>query len=123
PAVHLHRFMLRGTGAKQGTMKAGAEIRSIVRFQNLNLNDDVYEISGKFDLIFCRNVLIYFRPELKARVIETLLERLEPDGYLLLGHAESLNGLSDRARSAFATVYSHAQYGGPSSSAQSVARN
>jgi chemotaxis protein methyltransferase CheR len=121
PPVHLRRFMLKGTGAKHGTMKAGAEIRAIVRFQHLNLNDEVYDVRGKFHLVFCRNVLIYFKPELKARVIERLLDRLDPDGYLLLGHAESLNGLSDRARSEFATVYSHVTPRDLSSNARSVA--
>ena len=104
-------------------MKAGVEIRAMVRFHHLNLNDDLYDVNGKFHLVFCRNVLIYFRPELKIRVVEKLLDRVEPNGYLLLGHAESLNGLSDRARSAFATIYSHVSQGDRTSNARSGALN
>ena len=49
---------------------------------------------GQFDVIFCRNVLIYFDTESRKRVIETFYERLQPGGYLMLGHSESLLHLS-----------------------------
>ena len=86
-------------------MKAGPEIRSIVRFQRVNLNQDRYPVAGPFDLVFCRNVLIYFDVVSKARVVHRLLDQLAPGGYLFLGHAESLTGLTDRGRSVGPTVY------------------
>jgi chemotaxis protein methyltransferase CheR len=91
PAPYLKRFMLRGVRAQLGSMKAGPEIRSAVRFERLNLNHDSYPLPGSFDLVFCRNVLIYFDAAGKERVLARLGDRLAPDGYLFLGHAESLN--------------------------------
>ncbi len=108
PLGYLRAYMLKGTGAQAGKMKAGPEIRSVVRFERLNLNDEVYAVTGLFDLIFCRNVLIYFEAASRARVIGRLLTHLAPDGFLFLGHAESLGGLSNRARSVATTVYTHA---------------
>ena len=86
-------------------MKAGSDVRPLVRFQRLNLNDEVYSVTGRFDLIFCRNVLIYFGAESKAHVVQRLLDRLEPNGYLFLGHAEGLTNMTGRAKSVAPTVY------------------
>ena len=105
PTRYLKAFMLRGTGSRVGTMKASPAIRSIVRFERLNLNDATYPALGLFDLIFCRNVLIYFGAETKTRVIDRLLNHLAPSGYLFLGHAETLNGVTDQVRSVMPTVY------------------
>ena len=58
-----------------------------------------------FDLIFCRNVLIYFERQAKITVVERLLDRLDPRGYLFLGHAESLGGFTVKARPVLPTVY------------------
>ncbi len=107
PERYLKAFMLRGTRSREGKMKAGPEIRSIVRFEKLNLNDEVYHLGGRFDLIFCRNVLIYFDTESKTRVIHRLLNYLAPDGYLFLGQVETLKGLTDGVRSVIPTVYVH----------------
>jgi len=105
PDKHLKQYMLRGTGAQRGKMKAGAEIRSLIRFQRLNLNDERYQTSGRFDAIFCRNVLIYFDTPSRSRVIERLIDRLAPSGYLFVGHAESLSGITDRVRHVMPTIY------------------
>jgi chemotaxis protein methyltransferase CheR len=108
PLGHLKAFMLRGTGAQEGVMKAGPGIRSVLRFARVNLNEARYPVGGPFDLVFCRNVLIYFDSASKARVVSRLLGQLAPEGHLFLGHAESLAGLTDRARSVGPTVYVHA---------------
>ena len=106
PDRYLKSFMLRGVLSEEGMMKAGAEIQQVVRFERLNLFDEAtYPRSGPFDLIFCRNVLIYFQPETKALVIRGLLKCLAPEGYLFVGHSESLNQVSDRIRSLIPTVY------------------
>ncbi|TAK01055.1 MAG: protein-glutamate O-methyltransferase CheR [Candidatus Manganitrophaceae bacterium] len=105
PPQYLKPFMLRGTRSQEGKIKAGPEIRSVVRFDRLNLNEDGYPFSGPFDLIFCRNVLIYFDTESKKRVLDRLLRSLSPAGHLFIGHAESLTGLGDRVRSVIPTVY------------------
>ena len=111
PPAYLKRFMLRGKGEHFEEMKAGPEIRAAVRFSQLNLNTGPYSIAGDFDLIFCRNVLIYFNAASKERAVRQLLARLVPDGYLFLGHAETLNGLVEQPvpsaapRAAIPTVY------------------
>ena len=105
PQDYLKKFMLKGTGEQSGHMKAGAELRSVVRFERLNLNDDEYPVPGNLDLIFCRNVLIYFDTGSRARVIQRLVDRLAPNGFLFVGHAESLTGVTDRVRYVVPTIY------------------
>jgi chemotaxis protein methyltransferase CheR len=114
PQDYLKAFMLRGTGARQNVMKARPGLRSILRFERVNLNEGRYPVPGPFDLVLCRNVLIYFDAASRARVVCQLLERLAPDGYLFLGHAESLNSLTERVRSVGPTVYVHAASANPS---------
>jgi chemotaxis protein methyltransferase CheR len=109
PGPFLKSFMLRGTGAEEGRMKAGPRIRSRVRFERLNLNSDPFLLRERFDLVLCRNVLIYFDGPGKARVLSRLVERLDERGYLLLGHAETVTGLGARTRSVGPTVYVHAE--------------
>ncbi len=96
-------------------MKASSELRSVVRFSQLNLNDPAHPIQGRFDLILCRNTMIYFDPESRLRSVHRLLDLLAPDGLLMLGHAESLNDLTDRVRSVIPTVYRLAARGSPRS--------
>jgi chemotaxis protein methyltransferase CheR len=105
PDPHLKRFMLRGIGSRAGTIKAGKEIRKLIRFEQLNLSHDTYAVRGRFDLIFCRNVLIYFHKKSRLRVIDRLLGHLESSGLLFLGHAESLWGHDTCVRSVIPAVY------------------
>jgi chemotaxis protein methyltransferase CheR len=109
PTPYLKAFMLEGTGPEKGRMKAGPEIRSLVTFSRMNLNSRPYPVRGVFDIIFCRNVLIYFNAATKVNVVEELLSHLAPSGLLLLGHAESLHGLTERARSVGPTIYAPLQ--------------
>lgn len=105
PERYLKAFMRKGVRTEAGKMKAGPEIASVIRFERLNLNESAYSVGDCFDLIFCRNVLIYFDVGSKARVVDRLLDHLSPDGYFFLGHAESLHGLSERARTLGPTIY------------------
>lgn len=114
-APYLRAFMLRGVGSQDGLMKAGPEVRSVVRFARLNLNQRAWPGLGRFDLVFCRNVLIYFDPPTKDRVVVQILGHLEPDGLLLLGHAESLSGMANRLRPVLPTVYARAGQAAPAS--------
>lgn len=93
PRPYLERYMLKGIRSQQGKMTAGPEIRSVVRFRHLNVNDDNLALTDSFDLIFCRNVLIYFDAKSKERAVHRILKHLAPTGYLFLGHSERLNGL------------------------------
>lgn len=72
-----------------GMMRVREGVRKNVTFRHLNLLDS-YTLLGKFDIIFCRNVLIYFSPEVKAKIIRQFAQALNPRGYLFLGASESL---------------------------------
>ncbi|KXS51443.1 MAG: chemotaxis protein methyltransferase CheR [Marinobacter sp. T13-3] len=81
------------TASSNGGWQIKPQIKSMVEFRELNLLDR-YTL-GKFDIIMCRNVLIYFSAELKRDILTRLHAALNPGGYLILGASESLNGLSD----------------------------
>jgi chemotaxis protein methyltransferase CheR len=104
PLRYRKAFMLRGDGSQEGKMAARPELSSLIRFAQINLNHDSYPVGGRFDLIFCRNVLIYFDQPSKRRIIHRLLDRLDPAGFFFLGHSESLTQF-DRVRAAGPTVY------------------
>jgi chemotaxis protein methyltransferase CheR len=70
------------------------EIRAMVQFRPINLLND-FKPLGTFDLVFCRNVLIYFDQETKTRVLERIARQMAPDGTLVLGAAETVVGLTD----------------------------
>jgi len=104
PLPYRKAFLLRGSGAQEGKIAAREELRAIIHFARLNLHHDSYSIPGRFEAIFCRNVLIYFDGPAKQRIIHRLLDRLEPHGLLFLGHAEGLTGF-DRVQVAGPTIY------------------
>ncbi|MDN3700022.1 protein-glutamate O-methyltransferase [Vibrio artabrorum] len=81
--------------AGDGRMKVKDNLKRMVNFRPQNLMDS-YALLGKFDIIFCRNVLIYFSPDMKSKVLNQMANSLNPGGYLLLGASESLTGLTDR---------------------------
>ncbi|MBV0934062.1 CheR family methyltransferase [Marinobacterium weihaiense] len=87
----LHKYF---QSTPSGSWTITPKIKSRVRFQSLNLLGS-YSGLGQFDLIFCRNVLIYFSSDVKLEILRKLHRQLRPGGYLLLGASESLSGLSD----------------------------
>jgi chemotaxis protein methyltransferase CheR len=107
PRPHLERFMLRGVRDQQGRMKASLALRDTVRFEQHNLHLGQPDVRGPFDLILCRNVLIYFSSEGRAAVLRRLVRQLAPDGHLFLGHAETLNGLDLHLPNVGPNVYRH----------------
>jgi chemotaxis protein methyltransferase CheR len=111
PPRYLKTYMLRGKDGQAGLMKAGPELRAVVRFEVFNLNEDHRPAGGPFDLIFCRNVMIYFDPETRRAAVRRMLWDLAAGGYLFLGHAETLNGISDRVQSVGPTVYGWTEKG------------
>lgn len=105
PVDYQRNFLLRGFGPEKGKFKAGDELRRAVKFLRLNLSREPLPVSGPFDLIFCRNVLIYFQWEMKLEVVNRLGKFLGPEGYLFLGHAESLHGVTDKLQSVEPKVF------------------
>jgi chemotaxis protein methyltransferase CheR len=105
PQPLLKAYMLKGMRSQAGKIAASNELRQLVRFERLNLNDARYRLASSFDLVVCRNVLIYFDMPTRQRVCEQLMSHLKPGGYLILGHAESVLGRNERLKSLGSTVY------------------
>lgn len=110
PVRHLVKYFRQD----EGRWTIVAPVRSMARFERWNLLSDLRPL-GRFDIIFCRNVLIYFDATTKGRVLATLAAQLAPDGVLYLGGAETVLGLTDRLVpvSGERGVYEHARRGGP----------
>jgi chemotaxis protein methyltransferase CheR len=105
PKELLRKFMLRGFADQQGRVKIKVGIQEMVDFARLNLNQSPYPVDGPFDVILCRNVLIYFNAESRKRAVTSLLGHLAPNGYLFVGHAENLTSVSTQLRSIEPTIY------------------
>lgn len=83
------------------------EVRELLRFAELNLHGD-WPFKGKFDAIFCRNVVIYFEPRMRQALWDRFATRLESDGHLLIGHSERVDGAAaSKFRSVGITAYRH----------------
>jgi chemotaxis protein methyltransferase CheR len=80
------------------------ELRDLIRFRRLNLMD-AWPFSGHFDVVFCRNVMIYFDGPTKTRLIERFIDKLKPGGWLYIGHSESLLGLHSKLELVGRTIY------------------
>ena len=101
----LKRYFMRGTGASQGMFKVKDSMKRLVHFGRLNLLDDAYPMKGQFNIIFCRNVIIYFDSESRRRLFDKLHAFLHDNGYLIMGHSETLAGLTNRFRFLGNTIY------------------
>lgn len=104
PGSYLSRFCLKGVQSQEGTFLVKPELCARVRLRQINLNEPLPGI-GEFDLIFLRNVLIYFNAETKHHVVSRLLGALRPGGHLIVGHSESLNGVVDGLDTVMPSIY------------------
>lgn len=104
---YLKRYCLRGEGPYEGQMLIDRSLRQRVEFLGANLTQDLPERLPMFDVIFLRNVLIYFEPPAKADIVRRVITRLKPDGLLYTGHAESLSGLGLPLQSIAPAIYCH----------------
>lgn len=104
PQSYLKRFCLKGVGSQDGYFLVDGELRNRVRFEYVNLNETLPKM-GEFDVIFLRNVMIYFDMETKRQVVARMLSLLAPGGHLVIGHSESLNGICDGLKVVLPSVY------------------
>jgi chemotaxis protein methyltransferase CheR len=104
PAPYLRRFCLKGQGPYAGKLLVARELRSRVQFRQVNLNEALPPV-GQFDFIFLRNVMIYFNDETKRQVVARLITALKPGAFFCVGHAESLNGITQALECVAPSVY------------------
>jgi len=88
-AERLRRFFLKGVGPNEGRIMVRPELQAMVRFSACNLQGDDWPVGERFDVIFCRNVMIYFSRESQRKVLERFIGLLRPGGLLFVGHSES----------------------------------
>ncbi len=105
PTDYLKKYCLKGVRDQEGSFLVDSSLRRRVRFENLNLIDENMRKPGEFDVIFLRNVLIYFDMPNKKRVIENLVPCMKKGGHLIIGHAETLSGVTDALRQVRPTIY------------------
>ncbi len=119
PPDILKRFFLKGSGSNANQVKVRKELSDMISFRQLNLLDNQWPISGLFDVIFCRNVMIYFDKDTQYKILKRFAPLLEPHGLLFAGHSESLHHAADLFKLRGQTVYELASQNRQSRSASS----
>lgn len=104
PKAQLRQWFLRGKGAQADKVRLASELREMISFNQLNLMH-TWPMQGPFDIIFCRNVVIYFDKPTQRRLFDRYADMLAPGGHLFIGHSETLNQVSDRFKLIGTTIY------------------
>jgi chemotaxis protein methyltransferase CheR len=101
----VRKFFLKGKGAQDGYVKVRQELRDLITFKQLNLLADSWPISGEFDAVFCRNVMIYFDKPTQGKILKKFVPLMKHDALLFAGHSENFLYVSDEFRLKGKTVY------------------
>jgi chemotaxis protein methyltransferase CheR len=105
PQDYLRRFCLKGIRDQAGTLLVDRALRQRVQFRQVNLNTGLPADLGSYDVVFLRNVMIYFNGDTKRQVVARVASRLKPGGHFFIGHSESLHEVSDSLRPVMPSVY------------------
>lgn len=105
PLPLLHRYFLKGQGTHDGYVMAKPTLKSLIQFNWLNLLNDPWPMRERFDVIFCRNVLIYFDKPTQQKLFQRMGNALKKDGYLMLGHSEAMHGLIHKFKPVGHSIY------------------
>ena len=105
----LRKFFLRGTGAQEGYVSIRPELKKMIEFQRINLLDASYSVKGPLDVIFCRNVMIYFDKPTQYKILSRFAPMMQPDGLMFAGRSESFLHAADLFKSQGKTVYALAR--------------
>lgn len=108
PPDLVRRHFLRGKGAQQGFLKIKPTLSQMVTFRRINLMDEAFPIRNPLDVIFCRNVMIYFDRPTQAKLMTKFYRYLKPGGYLFIGHSESLQWIDHPFSYVAPTIYQKA---------------
>lgn len=106
------KFFLRGKGRQEGLVRVRDDLRKLITFKPLNLLSSSWPVSGQFDAIFCRNVMIYFDKPTQAAILKRFVPLMKPDGLLFAGHSENFLYATNAFRLLGKTVYALNQHGG-----------
>jgi chemotaxis protein methyltransferase CheR len=101
----LKRYFMRGTGNNNGCIRVKPELRRLVQFRSFNLMDAHWSLGEPFDIVFCRNVMIYFDGPTQRKVLERMRRAMQPHGLLFAGHSENFSESRDLFRLRGKTVY------------------
>ena len=101
----VRRFFQRGKGDRAGMVRVRPELRQLITFKPLNLLAATWPINGPFDVIFCRNVMIYFDKPTQGKILSRFVPLMKPDGLLFAGHSENFMYASDAFKLRGKTVY------------------
>lgn len=104
PKDLLHRHCLRGVRTQEGSLQVSPDLRQRVKFMQVNLNQSLPDL-GAFDVIFLRNVMIYFDAGMRQKVVANLSPCLRSGGHLIIGHSETLNSVVTDLRPVSASIY------------------
>jgi chemotaxis protein methyltransferase CheR len=104
PAQCLKSWFQKGKGGRQGVVRVAPAVRNLVSFRRLNLIHE-WPMKGLFDIIFCRNVVIYFDKPTQQQLFDRFADILAPGGHLFIGHSESLYKICDRFKLIGRTIY------------------
>jgi chemotaxis protein methyltransferase CheR len=104
PKAYLARFCLKGVRSQSGNFCVDSRLRERIAFRQFNLNAS-WSGLDRYHAVFLRNVMIYFNQQTKARLVDRIADHLEPGGHLIIGHSESLNGVSGRFETVMPSVY------------------
>jgi len=104
PEALLNKYCLKGVGSNNGIFMIEPTLASRITFNPINLNNPLPAV-GQFDVIFLRNVMIYFDNQTKSEVVTRLLKHLKPGGYFIVSHSKSLNGISDDVQLVKPSIY------------------
>jgi chemotaxis protein methyltransferase CheR len=99
------RFFLRGKGDQAGMVRVRQELRQLITFKQLNLLGDAWPLKGPFDVIFCRNVMIYFDKATQRKILSRFVPLMKPDALLFAGHSENFLYVSESLKLRGKTVY------------------
>ena len=99
------KYFLRGAGRRAGFCLVRPEVRRLVSFRQINFMDQRWPLKTRFDVIFCRNAIIYFDAPTQEQLLPRLVGQLTDNGYLMLGHSENLHWLADLLAPLGNTVY------------------
>lgn len=99
------KYLLRSREKSKSLVRICPQLRSLVTFRRINFMDDDLGIAEKMDIIFCRNVVIYFDKPTQQTLMRKFHKQLKPGGYLFIGHSETLSGLDVDFKAVASTVY------------------